>query len=349
MASKRNRTVVGLDIEPSHLAAAEAIVNGRVAVQRAAVGPLAPGLMRDGEVTDVDGLSAALKDFFAAHKLPKRVRLGVANQRIVVRTIELPILNPGPELEAAVRFHAQENIPMPLDQAVLDYQVTGRVEGEQGERLRVVLVAARRDMIDRVLAAVRDAGLRPEGIDLAAFGMVRALHHHGQAGETVVYLSVGGVTNLAVAQGTVCTFTRVIGGGLEGLAVELAERRSLTLEHARGWLAHVGLEQPAESLSGYVEDHEIIDDARAILIDGVHRIAGEVRNSVDFHQGYGAETGVQRCVLTGPALGVAGFAEALSADLGLPVAAGELRVPPGLEAGRLAVAAGLAIEEALVA
>src|SRR3954454_15703798 len=77
MARKSPRMVVGLDIEPSHIAAAEATVNGRVAVERAAVTPLAPGLVRDGEVTDVEALSVALKDFFAQNSLGKRVRLGV--------------------------------------------------------------------------------------------------------------------------------------------------------------------------------------------------------------------------------------------------------------------------------
>jgi type IV pilus assembly protein PilM len=348
--AKRASIITGLEIDPSAITAAVVGTDGLLSVRSAAYASLEPGVIRDGEVQDVAALAHVLRTLFDEHKdLDKRVRVGIANQRIVLRVIELPPIKDPKELDAAVRFQAQDQIPMPLDSAVLDFRVLDIVDTPNGPRQRVAVVAARRDMIDRVLAAVRDAGLRPEGIDLAAFGMVRALHHHAHAGETVAYLSVGGLTNLAVAQGTVCSFTRVIGGGLEGLAVELAERRALTLEHARGWLTHVGLEQPPESLSGYADDPEIIHDARAILVEGVRRIAGEVRNSVDFHQGYGAETGVQRCVLTGPALGVQGFAEALAADLGLPVEAGELPVPPGLEAGRLAVAAGLAIEEALVA
>jgi type IV pilus assembly protein PilM len=348
--AKRSSLITGLEIDPSAVTAAAVGVDGRLSVRSAAYAPLDPGVIRDGEVQDVAGLAQVLRTLFDQHKdLDKRVRVGIANQRIVLRVIELPPIKDAKELAAAVRFQAQDQIPMPLDAAVLDFRALDIVDTPNGPRQRVAVVAARRDMVDRVLTAVRDAGLRPEGIDLAAFGMVRALHHHGQAGETVVYLSVGGVTNLAVAQGTICTFTRVIGGGLDSLAIELAERRALTLDHARGWLTHVGLEQPAELLSGYADDPEIIEDARAILIDGVRRIAGEVRNSVDFHQGYGPQTGVQRCVLTGPALAVAGFGQALSADLGLPVDAGDLRVPPGLEAGRLAVAAGLAIEEALVA
>ncbi|MCW3040652.1 MAG: pilM [Solirubrobacterales bacterium] len=348
--AKRTPLITGLEIDPSAITAVAAGIDGRLSVRNAAYVPLEQGVIRDGEVQDVAALANVLRTLFADHKdLDKRVRIGIANQRIVLRVIELPVIKDDKELAVAVRFQAQDQIPMPLDSAVLDFRVLDIVDTPAGPRQRIAVVAARRDMIDRVLLAAREAGLRPEGIDLAAFGMVRALHHHGRPGETVVYLSVAGVTNLAVAQGTICSFTRVIGGGLEGLAVELAERRALTLEHAAGWLTHVGLEEPVEQLSGYAEDREIIEDARAILVDGVRRIGGEVRNSVDFHQGFGAETAVQRCVLTGPALAVPGFVASLAAELGIPVEAGELPVPPGLEAGRLAVAAGLAIEEAPIA
>lgn len=348
--AKRAPHITGLEIDPSAITAAAVGTDGRLSVTNAAYVPLEPGVIRDGEVQDVAALAAVLKTLFADHKdLDKRVRIGIANQRIVLRVIELPVIKDEKELAVAVRFQAQDQIPMPLDSAVLDFRVLDIIDTPEGPRQRVAVVAARRDMIDRVLLAVREAGLKPEGIDLAAFGMVRALHHHARPRETVVYLSVAGVTNLAVAQGTVCSFTRVIGGGLEGLAVELAERRALTLEHAAGWLTHVGLQEPVELLSGYAEDREIIEDARAILVDGVRRIGGEVRNSVDFHQGFGSEAAVQRCVLTGPVVAVPGFTATLAAELGIPVEAGELQTPPGLEGGRLAVAAGLAIEEALVA
>src|SRR5207249_3064271 len=68
------RTVVGLDIEPSHLAAAEVRANGTIAIERGATAPLPPGLMRDGEVTDVEALAEALRTFFREHKLGRRVR-----------------------------------------------------------------------------------------------------------------------------------------------------------------------------------------------------------------------------------------------------------------------------------
>ncbi len=345
-ARTAGRTVVGLDIEPGFVAAVQvrATAGDGVSIERAAGLPLGPGIVRDGEVADPEALAEALRELFREHKLGKRVRIGVANQRIVVRTLELPPLQDAKEIAAAVRFHAQDHIPMPLEQAVLEHQSLGLVDTPEGQRTRVVLVAARRDMVERLHAAARQAGLRPAGIDLAAFAMIRALHT-GEGGATL-YVSIGGVTNLALAEGTTCVFTRVAPGGVEALAAELAERRGLTLEHARQWLVHVGLEAPAEAISG---EQEIVSEARSVLLDGVRRIADEVRNSLDFYRAQAGALAAERAVVTGPATSIPGFCDRLGAAIGLPVElglVGEARAGAygGLEGGRLAVAAGLAVE-----
>jgi type IV pilus assembly protein PilM len=349
--AKRASTIVGLEIEPSAVHAAAVTVNGHVAVRTAAVAPLETGVVRDGEVNDVDALAQALKTLYRENKgLDKKVRIGIANQKIVVRVLELPPLEDRKELEAAVRFQAQDQIPMPLDSAVLDFQPLDIVDSEHGPRQRVLIVAARRDMVDRVLAAAKAAGLKPEGIDLSAFAMIRALHRAEITTETpepVLYLSVGGLTNLAVAEGTTCLFTRVVGGGLETIAVELAERKALTLEHARGWLRHVGLVVPLSEIESD-DQGEIVEEARTVLLDGVRRIGGEVRNSLDFHHAQeGMSLRVQRAVLTGAAASIPGFDDALAAELGLPVESGLVDgAPEGLDPHLLTIAAGLAVEEA---
>jgi type IV pilus assembly protein PilM len=200
-------------------------------------------------------------------------------------------------------------------------------------------------MVERVLAALRAAGLKPEGVDLSAFAMVRALHRTGPEDEHVLYLAIGGLTNLAVARGTACTFARASGSGVEALAIELAETCALTLDHARGWLEHVGLREAIEGIEG---DAQIVTTARRILLDGARRIAAEVRNSLDFQLAQGGQSVVERAVLSGPASAIPGFDIALGAELGLPVTVGRIEgAPAGIDAGRLAVAAGLAIEEAL--
>jgi type IV pilus assembly protein PilM len=343
--AKRTKTLVGLDIDATGIAAASVVVNGRLRIERAAFAPLESGIIRDGEVADVDGLADALRRLYRENKgLDKRVRVGLANQKIVVRVVDLPYLEDAKELEAAVRFQAQDQLPMPLEHAVLDHQRLAVIDEATGRRQRVLLVAARREMVERVLAALRAAGLKPEGVDLSAFAMVRALHRAGPDDELVLYLAIGGLTNLAVARGTECTFARASGSGVEALAVELAERAGLTLEHASGWLVHVGVQDPVEDIAG---DRQIVEHARQILLDGVRRIASEVRSSLDFHRMQEDAATVSRAVMTGPASAIPGFDMALASELGIPVEQGLVDgAPAGVDAGRITVAAGLALTEA---
>jgi type IV pilus assembly protein PilM len=106
-------------------------------------------------------------------------------------------------------------------------------------------VAAQRDMVERLVSAVRGAGLTAAGVDLSAFALIRALYQH-EADQTgrVLYLNVDGLSNLAIAEGTVCRFTRVVGSGLEGMATELAERRGIALVDARARLLEADLTKP---------------------------------------------------------------------------------------------------------
>jgi type IV pilus assembly protein PilM len=417
--------VVGLDIQPGLVAAVQARVNGSVLAERAVALPLPSDTVREGEVVDEGALGDALRELFGGSGLSKRVRVGVANQRTVLRTLELPPVTDRKELAAAVRFQAQDQVPMPLSNAVLDFHPLGIVDTPEGPRQRVVLVAAQRDMIERLLAAVRGAGLRPEGIDLSAFALIRSLYRSDpeHAGR-VLYLNVDGLTNLAIAEGTVCRFTRVVGGGLEGMASELAERRGIALTDARALLADIDLtapgavEEPATA-SEEVAPEEVVSEAvaleqdpsaasaaddespaadapaspeddapaspedqdareiamsysemssveqataeqtpsapsdadvRMVLENGIREIAGEVRNSLDFHRSQDGGGEVSRVVLTGSALDLPGFAEALQAQLGVEVHAetvglADAGLADTVSTHRLAIAAGLAASE----
>jgi type IV pilus assembly protein PilM len=404
--------VVGLDIQPGVVAAVQARVNGSIVAERAAILPLPSDTVREGEVVDEGALVETLRELFGDSRLSKRVRLGVANQRTVLRTLDLPPVTDRKELDAAVRFQAQDQVPMPLNNAVLDFHPLGVIDTPAGPRQRVVLVAAQRDMVERLLSAARRAGLRPEGIDLSAFALIRSLYRGDEehAGR-VLYLNVDGLTNLAIAEGTVCRFTRVVGGGLEGMAVELAERRGIALAEARELLFAADIDAfgdgasdavvqidastgsdasaasetdvevhdgaaveesldrphpPADELAmSYAEELSSMEqapveqatatpteaDVRVVLDNGIREIAGEVRNSLDFHRSQDGGGEVTRIVLSGAALDLPGFAVALQGQLGIEVHAESVSttdagLADGLSAHRLAVAAGLATTEA---
>lgn len=345
------RLLVGLDIDPGQIVAAQVQVNGAIRVVRAAGAPVPVDVVRDGEVTDVEALAEGLRELFADGKLGRRVRIGLANQRIVVRRLELPPIADPKELATAVQFRAQDEIPMPLDSVTMDFQSLGVVDTPDGPRQQVILVAARRDGVDRVLQAAREAGLRPEAVDVSAFAMIRALRPPGAAaGERVLYLAIGGLTNLAVAEGPICQFTRVLGGGVEQIVGELAERANVPVSHARALLGAVSLDAPADTdeTTAAAEGPEHV--ARSVLSDGVRRIAADVRNSLEFHRSQEGGEPVSRAVLCGPATEFAGFDAALSDELGVPVSVGAVERVVGAETGnvpasRLTVAAGLAVSE----
>lgn len=356
-SKKKDGAQVGLEIESGSIAAAEVRVNGVAKVTAAATAPIPTEAFRDGEVADPGIVAGALESLFSEHKLCKRVRLGIANQRVVVRTLRLPAIEDPKELTAAVRFSAQEQIAMPLDQAVIDHRVVGGVGAVEGAapQIDVIVVAARRDMISASLQPLRDAGLEPIGVDLSAFGMIRALGggtRASQAGQeaqatpaAVLYCNVGDVTNLAVAKGRSCLFTRVSPVGLGDFAASLASTTGLSQEHARMWLDHVGLVTPLAELEG---DPEVIAKARMALENGAISLLDELRLSLDF---YGAQDGslpVEQIMLCGPGSVVPGLGAQMEPSLGVPIAIGQPEALTGMDAAtaaRLTLPFGLALEQ----
>lgn len=359
--SRNGSTLVGLDIQPGYVTAVQARVNGSILVQQAAGRALPPDTVREGEVLDEGALADTLRELFHDSGLDKHVRVGVANQRTVLRTLELPPLTDHKELETAVRFQAEDQIPMPLENAVLDFHPLGVIDTPAGPRQRVIVVAAQRDMVEHLLRAVRQAGLRPAGVDLSAFALIRSLYSAGgdDAGR-VLYLNIGGLTNMAIAEGTVCRFTRVVGGGLESMATEVAERNGIPLLDARALLASVDLTEPppdAPQASGDLAAHSSTSvpedgvDVKPVLLGAIREITGEVRNSLDFHRSQGGGGEVSNVVLSGPALQIPGFAQTVQSELGVPVQAQTVGLLASgsngsVSAEHLAIAAGLAAEEA---
>jgi type IV pilus assembly protein PilM len=356
LTKKKTGGIAGLDIEAGSIAATEVEANGSVRIKATAIEPLPAGVFHEGEVIDPDGLSAALKSLFAEHKLSKRVRLGVANQQVVVRTVRLPAIEDPREMDAAVRFQAQEQMPMPLDQAVLEHQVVGGVPAEEGAtpQVDVVVVAARRDMVSTFVEPIRRAGLQPVGVDLSAFAMIRALADTEVASvgvepgqrpsEAVLYCNIGDVTNLAVARGRSCLFTRVSHAGLEAISERLAAARGLSPEHASQWLSHVGLDRPLEEIEG---DPETVAHARLALEDGVPALLDEMRLSLDYYSAQESALPVGRIVLSGPGSTIAGLPRRMEEGLGSAIAVAQPLALSGIEesaAARLTLSYGLALE-----
>jgi type IV pilus assembly protein PilM len=237
-------------------------------------------------------------------------------------------------------MQAQERIPMPLDRAVMDFQTVGLVDTAEGQRLRVVVVATEREGVDQLLDTLHRAGLKPEGIDLSVFSVIRSLSHLEQSQGPVLYAQLGDLVNIAIAEAGVCRFTRQAPQGLAMVLSRLAESRGIPIDEARTLLLDNGA-------------GEVVADGDLTVADLLKRTAvelgSELRAAAEF---YSTQFGaiVAAGIVAGPLAPLPGFVDALAAASGLELICGEV-IAAGPDAlgdvdGRIApVATGLAVGE----
>ena len=318
-ASARGAAVTGLEIGATQIVAAEAQVDdGLIVARRVVARALPSGLVREGVVTDSAALSGELKALFAEHKLGRRVRVGLATPRTILRVIDLPPLDEA-DVPVALPMHAQDRIPMPLESAVLDHQTVGLVDTPEGQRLRVVVVATERAGVESLLSALRQAGLRPEGIDLSVFAAMRAVAPPEPAAGPVLYAQLGDLVNIAIADDGICQFTRQAPQGLALVLERLVDQRGCAPDDAlRLLLATAGDD---ESEIDREESHEI----GALLSRVATELGTELRAAAEF---FGTQSGgsVSTGIITGSLAPLRGFVEALSDASGLDLHCGTVNV-----------------------
>lgn len=355
-SNKKAKRLVGLKIGASQIVAAEVVNNGAPELVEVFREPLEPGLVVSGEIRDPEALAVALKRLFELHKLPKRgVRLGLANNRIGVRVFEIDGVEDAQQLDNAIRFRAEEVLPIPLDQAVLDYVVLEDAVREDGTPWkRILLVVAYREVVDRYLQACRSAGLEVVGIDLEAFALLRAVEAPADRGHdagALVAVAIGhDRTTIAVSTGRTCEFTRVLDWGGWSLNVAIArelDKAPSEVEALKRRLSFAGQTE----VEGYAPEQTA--KAREAIQRSLSAFARELVASLQFYQAQPGALGIGEVVLTGGTAHMDGLLEALGQLVGVPIRLGDpfrrLKVGPKVThegpRGSLSVAIGLGIED----
>ena len=354
--SKGPKMLVGLKIGASQIAAAQIVNNGAPELVEVFREPLEPGLVVSGEIRDPDALGEALKRFFELHKLPKRgIRLGLANNRIGVRVFEIEGVTDPQQLDNAIRFRAEEVLPIPLDQAVLDYVVLDDEAREDGTPVkRILLVVAYREVVDRYLQACRGAGLEVVGIDLEAFALLRSLEapaDRDKSAGALVAVAIGhDRTTIAVSTGRVCEFTRVLDWGGWSLNIAVARELDKAPSEVEAIKRQLSLARQTE-VEGLTPEQ--VAKVRAGIQRALDAFARELVASLHFYQAQPGALGIGEVVLTGGTAHMDGLTEAVGGLVGVPVRLGDpfkrLKVGPHVahdtQPGSVAVAIGLGIED----
>lgn len=323
-----SRTVIGLDIGTSGVRAAEFRLGRRKPVLRkfAAV-PVPAGAVRNGVVVDSAAVSAALRTLWSEGKFStKTVVIGIANEGVLVRQMDLDWMPPA-DFRKALHYQVAEALPVPVDEANLDYHLLEELklpaDGEkEAHRVnRILLVAAARDVVDGFATAAQDAGLRVTRADLLPFALIRAASPAG-AGEpeTEAIIDIGtDSTSVVVHSAGQPRFVRMIpASGSNTITKALAERYSWSWEEAERTKIALGL--PLPLAGGSNESASYDHPAQEVIAEEAHKLVTEVRATLDFFLGTATDTEMlSRVKLTGAGSRLGGLPELFATQLRLPV------------------------------
>ena len=271
--------------------------------------------MRDGEVIDSEAVAAAIRELWARVKFStKKVVVGVANQKVIVRQLDLPWM-PIAELRKSLAFQVADVIPMPVEHAILDLHPLEEVEDENGRRQRILLVAASRDMVTSLISAVESAGLTPTSVDLNSFAVLRVLADVDRLGLTrraEALVDVGAsVTNIVVSEGGVPRFVRILLMGGADVTESISDRMGIPVEQAEAIKQHE-LVPASPDAAGISPVTRITESAADAWVE-------EVRGSLDYYFAQSGAARVSRIVLSGGGSQLGGLARRLAMTTGIPV------------------------------
>jgi type IV pilus assembly protein PilM len=337
------RRLIGLDIGTNAVTVAEVRAGQPPRLDMFGQVALGRETMREGEVANDDAVTEAvgrLRDEVGLKKAA--VRLGLASPRVVVRQVDMPQMS-REELSSALQFQAAELIPIPLDDAVLDFAILGPgTPGDGGEpRMRVLLAAVQEATVLRLVAAVEAGGLQVAAVDLVPLALIRslasparelalvgagaggaiatdgdtdgAIMSDASPGAEGIVSFGGGVTAIAVHEIGVPRFVRVLGTGGRELTDAIASELDLPPETAEALKRQLGddAHDPRHD--------ELVMRARTSIERPWSVLLDEVRSSIDYYRNQPGSSPLVRIVATGGAAQLPGLTERLSALIGVPV------------------------------
>jgi len=312
--------VTGVDIGTFGVRAAELEVgSARPKLTRFGQVALPPGAVREGVVVDAEAVGAALRRLWREGGFKaKSVVIGVANQGVIVRPAEMAQMSVA-DLTQAIQFEAEELIPIPVEDALLDFQVIDEYVNAAGEpRMRILLAAAQKDMVRDFLAGAERGGLSVQSIDPIAFALVRSLAPTapdsalGDGLADAIICIGGGVTTIVVHENGIPSFARsqLVGG--DQITEAISNELGVDLDTAEDLKRRVGRSQTG------IESTEETAAAR-VVASRINELTEEIRSSIDYYVDQVEGPPLRRVLLTGGASRTPGLFERLSEQLFVPV------------------------------
>ncbi|WP_349898770.1 type IV pilus assembly protein PilM [Parafrigoribacterium soli] len=312
-------TIVGIDIGSTTLRAVEVqgAAKAKPLITRYHEIALPEGSVRRGEVLEVSTVADALRKLWVAGGFKsKDVVLGIGGQRVFARDLAVPRA-PLAEIRESLSFHVQELLPVPVDDAILDFYPISEDIGADGPVVNGLLIAAIKEAVTSNVAAVTQAGLHPVHVDLIPFALTRALSPISSNTGLSVLIGVGAnTTNVIIAQGGVPLFVRILASGGDDITRSMTATLQIDAVEAEALKRQLGL----ASIDVPLEQRPAVEIIYAV----VGELFNSIRNTLNYFLSTKRGAHLDRVIVSGGGTQLAGFTSALAEMIGLPVAHADL-------------------------
>ncbi len=310
----KNKGLIGLDIGSSAIKVVELSESKRrYGLLNFGMIALPPEAIVDGAMMNATRIAEAVGELVNNHKIKtKEVATAISGHSVIIKKISLPAMT-DEELEESIQWEAEQYIPFDINDVHIDVQRLGNKTTEGGQ-MDVLLVAAKKDMINDYTAVISEAGLTAVIMDVAGFAVQNQfeLNYEVAAGETVVLCNIGAsIVNINIVKGDVTAFTRDVSMGGNLFTEEIQKQLNVSYDEAEA----LKLGGDAGSESQAVVPQEV----EGIIASVSENLASEIQRSLDFYAATAAEDHITKIYLSGGSAKVPGLARVFEARTNIPV------------------------------
>jgi type IV pilus assembly protein PilM len=302
--TKKSAYLVGLDIGSKSIKAAELQESkGGMSLKRFGLIEIPHGAIEEGVIKDPETVAAAIKELFKSSNIKdQNVAMSIGGYSVIVKKINVQTMTEA-ELQETIHFEAEQYIPFDINDVNLDFQILGENESNPNQ-MNVLLVAAKKEMIDDYVNLSRMAGLNPCVIDVDAFALqnIHEFNHEAEE-ETVALIDIGAAkTSLNILKGSTSVFMRDVSLGCNQINAKIASLIDCSTEEAE----EIKLSDHSDSVSA--------EDLREIISSVVADWCSEIRRALDFFYSTEPDDQIKQIVLSGGGANITEFRELLAAE-----------------------------------
>ncbi len=287
------RQCIGLDIGASSvkLVQVKASRKGMV-LQNFGIEPLPVGAVIDGAIANPPAVVAAIRSLAKRiHLKGKEIALAISGNSVIIRRLAIPAME-GAALAEQMEWEVKQNVPFAREDVIVDWEVL--VQRTPEGQMEVVLVAAKREIVEQYLAVIKEAGFNPIIVDTAAFAMQNAIETSvGLApDQTFAVINVGArFSTIALVRNGQPVFHRNIAIGGDTFTDAIRHRLAVGVEGAEAY--KVGSVMAASAA-------EVVpQEVHRVLAQISEQVAGEFQRTIDFYINNAADAVLARVYLTG--------------------------------------------------